>query len=171
MDFSNISELISTISKNINNSQSSNIANPITSTEEQNTLQQQSNKLYSNSFPEPLNISQNNVLDNKIHTQNKVDNNQQTFNNALNFKEQIQQQNNSNFSNPLSELIKFLNPDTIKLIQQFLPMLNNFKGTNLLSSFTNLIQGNKKNNINPINVVSNKNEINDIEALIRIDSN
>jgi len=149
MDFSNINELLSIFSKYVTNPNNSN------NSQEQNS-QSQNSTTYSKSFPEPLNIIQDNVLNNKVYTQD-INNKNETIQNSP--------------VNPLFELTKFINGDTIKLIQQFLPIINNLKGNNILSNLTGLFQSNKKNNTNPINVVSNNIEIEDIESLIRIDTN
>lgn len=172
MDFSNLQELFSLFTKYFNNTSNTNNQNPISNTNNVDITQKQNNKAISNSFPEPLNITQDNVLDSKLHTQNT---NIEYTNNINKINEQektLKQLNNySNFSNPILEITKFLNADTLKLIQQFIPMLNNLKGNNIFNNLTNLMNGNKKNNTDTVNVVTNKNEINDIESLIRIDTN
>lgn len=164
MDFSNINELLSIFSKYVTNPNNSN------NSQEQN-FQLQNSTTSSNSFPEPLNIIQDNVLNSKVHTQ---DINNKSFTQTNNQNTSISPNNEiiqNSPANPLFELTKFINGDTIKLIQKFLPMINNLKGNNILSNLTGLFQSNKKNNTNPINVVSNNNEIKDIESLIRIDTN
>lgn len=176
MDFSNISDLITTISKYFNNTGINQTNNSNTSFENLKNINQTSNNINTSSFPEPLNISQDVVLNNNVNIPNNLQNNFASQNNIQYNSNQTQPLNSQNqstqqVSNPLNEISKLLNPDTIRLIQQFLPMLNNLKGNNILSGLTSILQGNKKNNTNKINVVSNKSEIEDIESLIRIDIN
>lgn len=176
MDFSNISDLITNISKYFNNTGTNQTNNSNTSFENLKNINETTNNITTSSFPEPLNISQDVVLNNNKNIQNKQQNNYTSQNNLQYNNNQIpplklQNQSTQQISNPFNELSKLINPDTIKLIQQFLPMLNNLKNNNVLSGFTSFLQGNKKNNTNEINVVSNKSEIDDIESLIRIDIN
>lgn len=134
-------------------------------------------------FPPPLNEKINNQkvnanyyqAQNNIYPQNYSNEQSNNLSFNTNTPPQKQQENPSQPFNIQNLLSNFLsNPDSLKLIQQFLPLLQNQNSSNNGNILSNLLSGFKKNKNQSSQAITlsenqeNDNDL-DIDKLIRID--